>query len=438
MIIFEWLIIVVAAWMLSSKTIIFLIIFAALLPLELLCLNYLFKVLKSAHCIDAKGLLVQLSGYVRFHIPWQQIAGAVPCQNIELPPCDGLGRYFTIMESGLYCLGFRQDLLCISLKEEMTLSRRVKRNLRGLPFCTVYLNADERDSFLVAIDTHCHADDQRVSLANSGITDTRQDLKCLFANAQEENTDRREAMLELRDITFSYGGLPVVDCFNLSVMPGEIVAFLGPNGAGKSTTLNMITGLLKPQAGQVLLHGTDIWSKEGRQRRSQIGFVPEPSILYTRLTAKEHLHYIATLYDLPYQEGKEKINKLIALLEMEIWCDKLIHSYSQGMKRKVSLAISLLIEPKLLIIDELTNSFDAATIAKIEQIFFAYRQSGKSILFTGHVLPIAEKLADRVCIMNKGICVAYGALNDLKQQANMTGLEELYFSSTGEDWKMPI
>jgi len=207
---------------------------------------------------------------------------------------------------------------------------------------------------------------------------------------------------------------------------------LGPNGAGKSTTLNMITGVLKPQIGHILLQGEDIWSKESRLQRSQIGFVPEPSILYTRLTATEHLQYVASLYGLSLQEEKERISKLITFLQMESWCDKVINSYSQGMKRKVSLALALLSKPNLLIIDELTNSFDAVTIAKIEQIISAYRQSGKSILFTGHVLPIAEKLANRICIMNKGSRAAYGTLDELKQQSNMSSLEELYFSLTEE------
>lgn len=433
LVIFEWMLVVFLAWVLIPSTAIFLGVFTALVPLQLFVLRYMNRLLKSGHQIDEDGLLIQLGGHTSCKIPWEQIAEVIPAHDVKLPELDGLGCCLALEGATLYCLGNKHDLFRISLNVEMPLQGRIKRELRQCLVDTIYLNADDLDGILSAIKAKLDCGDkQKVQEAEVGISSAQDDLSPLFEQGQKSERCTKVPMLELRDLTYSYGKKSVVDQLSLRVMPGEIVAFLGPNGMGKSTTLNMIAGLIKPQSGSVLLKEGNIWLEAERPKRGEIGYVPDPPILYTRLTAREHLHYAASLYDLPKESGTEKINHLITLFQMEGWSDDLIQGYSQGMKRKVSLASVLLASPELLIIDELTNSFDALTISKIERILDSYRESGKSVLFTGHVLSAAEKLADRIYIMSKGRCVVFGTLEELKQQTNRDTLEELYFSVTGE------
>jgi len=433
LVVFEWALVIFLAWVLIPSTVIFLGVFVALVPLQLCILRYMNRLLKSGHQIDEDGLMIQLGSHTSLKIPWGKIAEVTPVQDVKLPELDGLGCCLALENTALYCLGNRHDLLRISLVSEIPLQGRIKRELRHRLVNIVYLNADDLDGILFAIRVNLDCvDKQKTQEAEVGVSSAQDDSPPLFEQGQKSEPCTKIPMLELRDLTYGYGKKSVVDQLSLRVMPGEIVAFLGPNGMGKSTTLNMIAGLIKPQSGSVLLKGRDIWLEAERSKRGQIGYVPDPPILYTRLTAREHLHYAASLYDLPQKSGTEKIDHLITLLQMEEWSDELIQGYSQGMKRKVSLASALLASPKILIIDELTNSFDALTISKIERILNSYRESGKSVLFTGHVLTAAEKLADHIYIMNKGRCVAFGTLEELKEQTSMDTLEELYFSLTGE------
>ena len=433
LVIFEWILVIFLAWALIPSTMIFLGVFVALVPLQLFILQYMNQLLRSGHKVDEDGLVIQLGGHTSFKILWEKIAEVAPVQDIKLPELDGLGCCLALEEATLFCLGNKHDLLHVSLVSEIPLQGRIKRELRQRQVNTIYLNADDLDGILSAIKINLDCDDkQKAQEVEIGIPSAQGDLPPLFEQRQKSELCTKIPMLELRDLTYSYGKKPVVNQLNLRVMPGEIVAFLGPNGMGKSTTLNMIAGLIKPQFGSILLKGGDIWLEAERSKRGQIGYVPDPPILYTRLSAREHLHYAASLYGLPQKNGTEKIDHLIALLQMEGWSDELIQGYSQGMKRKVSLASALLASPEILIIDELTNSFDALTISKIESILSSYKESGKSVLFTGHVLTAAEKLADRIYIMNRGRCVAFGTLEELKEQTSMDTLEELYFSLTGE------
>ncbi len=188
---------------------------------------------------------------------------------------------------------------------------------------------------------------------------------------------------------------------SLTVQKGEIFALLGPNGAGKSTTLKMLTGLLKPKSGHILLDGQDIWAKGNESIRKQIGYVPDQPILYFRLTAKEHLYYSGKLLGLEETFLMDRINHLLELFDLVPYQEHMIETYSQGMQRKVSMCLALLNDPQLLIVDELTNAYDAKTIAIIKKIFKERQAAGKTVLFSGHVMAVMEELADYIVIIQK-------------------------------------
>jgi len=217
---------------------------------------------------------------------------------------------------------------------------------------------------------------------------------------------------------------------SLTVQKGEIFALLGPNGAGKSTTLKMLTGLLKPQNGHILLDGQDIWVQGGESVRKQIGYVPDQPILYFRLTAKEHLYYSGRLLGLEDSILMDRINHLLKLFDLVPYQEQMIETYSQGMQRKVSMCLALLNDPELLIVDELTNAYDAKTIAVIKKIFRERKAVGKTVLFSGHVMAVMEELSDYIVIIQKGICYASGTMAELTAQYGNNNLEDLFLQLT--------
>lgn len=175
-----------------------------------------------------------------------------------------------------------------------------------------------------------------------------------------------ELALEFKDLTYSYGNNRVVDGLNLAVDKASIFAFLGHNGAGKFTTLKMLTGLLKSEKGNIYIKGHVIWSPNGSQARRFIGFVPDTPILYKGLTAREHLDYTARLWNIPKEIRKSRSAHWLKALDLDRWADQVIDTYSQGIQRKVSFAMAMITDPELLVIDELTNAYDASTLAVIK------------------------------------------------------------------------
>lgn len=176
----------------------------------------------------------------------------------------------------------------------------------------------------------------------------------------------------------------------------------------------MLTGLLKPQNGNIYINQRDIWTREGSKERRRIGFVPDTPILYKRLTAKEHLYYSGQLWGIPGDILEQRISYWLETLELTKWQNQIIDTYSQGMQRKVSFALALLPDPDLLIVDELTNAFDAMTLATIKNTFRKRKEQGKSVLFSGHVMAVAEEIADYITIIQHGENVVTGTMEDLK------------------------
>src|SRR3990170_4975696 len=158
-------------------------------------------------------------------------------------------------------------------------------------------------------------------------------------------------MIRLENVTKKYGSFAAVSDLDLEVRPGELFGFLGPNGAGKTTTIKMITGLLKPTAGKVFIDGHDL-EKEPLAAKKVIGYIPDRSFLYDKLTGKEFLHFVGGLYGMADGNCDVRARELLELFELDLWQNELIESYSHGMKQKLIMAAALLHRPRLIVVDE--------------------------------------------------------------------------------------
>ncbi len=239
--------------------------------------------------------------------------------------------------------------------------------------------------------------------------------------------------LEVVDVSKSYGTVRALQGVRFSVGAGEIVGLLGPNGAGKSTTMKAILGLLRPDAGSIRLFGAEVGTNPVATKR-QIGYVPESPSLYEFLTGTEYLDFIADMYGLDRATRRERIGQFLTGLELAGHEDALISGYSQGMRQKVALIAALAHRPRLLILDEPLNGLDprSARVTKDLLRNLASRD-GVAILFSTHVLEIAQAICDRVVILDHGTVLASGTFESLRARAGLagSGLEEVFLALTG-------
>jgi ABC-2 type transport system ATP-binding protein len=222
-----------------------------------------------------------------------------------------------------------------------------------------------------------------------------------------------QAALRVVDLTRRFGDVTAVDRLNLEVGSGEIVGFLGPNGAGKTTTLRLCSGLLRPDAGDVIVSGVSL-RDQPIPARARMGYVPDRPFLYERLSAREFLDFIAALYDLPPADAARRAAELIARLELEAVSDAFIESYSLGMRQKVSIAAALLHDPPLVLLDEPLQGLDPRGARELKDLLRERAARGGGILVSTHLLEVAERLCDRVVILHRGRKVAEGSLDELR------------------------
>lgn len=233
------------------------------------------------------------------------------------------------------------------------------------------------------------------------------------------------------NLSKSYGKTLAVDNLNLQVESGEIVGFLGPNGAGKTTTLKMLIGLLKPDQGFINIAGHDL-AIDPVGARSKIGFVPDIPHLYDKLTPTEFFNFTAEVFRLDKDIARKRITDLVELFDLGDQCKKLIISLSHGTKQKVSLAAAVLHRPEVLLLDEPTGGLDPRATRKIKDIMIELSRSGTAILFSTHILEIAESMCSNLYIINKGKIVAQGKVAELKNSVKQgSTLEELFIELTG-------
>jgi len=221
-------------------------------------------------------------------------------------------------------------------------------------------------------------------------------------------------VIEVKNITKKYGNFTAVDNINFKIEEGEIIGLLGPNGAGKSTTMNMITGYIEPTEGKIIVNGYDI-SKKPKKAKTQIGYMPEGVPLYSDLTVKEFVTYMAELKKVDRKTRKEKVEKIIEQTGLKDVEKKLTRNLSRGYKQRVSMAGALVGEPKILILDEPTVGLDPKQITEIRALI---KELGKThtVILSSHILSEVSQICNKVIIINKGKIVAIDTPENLEKK----------------------
>jgi ABC-2 type transport system ATP-binding protein len=240
--------------------------------------------------------------------------------------------------------------------------------------------------------------------------------------------------VELKGVTKRYNELVAVNNINLTLEKGEIFALLGPNGSGKSTTLKMLLGLVQQTAGEVNVLGLDV-QKNLVEVKKQVGYVPESPAIYEFLTGIEYLDFIGDIYGMQAEEKKQRINEYLKALQLEGREGDMINSYSDGMKKKISLISAFLHKPKLLILDEPLNALDPRSARIVKDFLHELKNQGVTTILSTHVLEIAEALCDRIAIMYQGNILQMGNMNELRQKASLpnSDLEDIFLKLTGTE-----
>jgi ABC-2 type transport system ATP-binding protein len=238
--------------------------------------------------------------------------------------------------------------------------------------------------------------------------------------------------VELKGVTKRYNEILAVNNIDLSINTGEIFALLGPNGSGKSTTLKMLMGLVQPTVGEISVLGLDV-QKDPVAVKRQVGYVPESPNIYEFLTGIEYLDFIADIYSVPSTEKQQRITEYLKALQLEGREGDMINSYSDGMKKKISLISAFLHKPKLLILDEPLNALDPRSARIVKDFLHELKTQGVTTIMSTHVLEIAEALCDRIAIMYQGNILALGNMNELRSRASMpnSDLEDIFLKLTG-------
>lgn len=238
-------------------------------------------------------------------------------------------------------------------------------------------------------------------------------------------------MIELAGVTKSYNGTTkAVDHLDLTVPKGEIFGFLGPNGAGKTTTIKMITGIIRPDQGHIRVNGKDI-TTEAIEAKRQFGYVPDSPDLFLRLKGLEYIGLMADIYKVPEELRKERIERLAERFDMTDALGDTIQSYSHGMRQKIVIMGVLIHHPEVWILDEPLTGLDPKSSYTLKEMMREHADSGRTVFFSTHVLEVAEKLCDRVAIINKGKILFCGTFPEMQRhfQSNVS-LERLFLELT--------
>jgi ABC-2 type transport system ATP-binding protein len=241
-----------------------------------------------------------------------------------------------------------------------------------------------------------------------------------------------ETRIHVQHLTKRYGEKVAVNDISFEVKSGEVFGFLGPNGAGKTTTIKIMVGLMKPTQGVVKVAGYDIVSQP-IQAKAASGYVPDTPNLYAKLTGRELLSFVGELYNLERGQVSRRIDELLRMFDLTEAADNTIDSYSHGMQQKTALAAALMHDPKVLVLDEPTVGLDPKSARLIKDILRQMAERGAAVFLSTHILEIAERMCDRIGIINKGELIAVGTMDELRRlgQAGEASLEDIFLNLTG-------
>lgn len=241
-------------------------------------------------------------------------------------------------------------------------------------------------------------------------------------------------MIEIKNVSKSYNGkIKAVDKISMDIRNGEIFGFLGPNGAGKTTTIKMITGILSADEGQILVNGFDI-VKSPLDAKKSFGFVPDDPNIFPRLKGIEYLQFMGDLYSIPSDIRKERIKALSTKFELELALGDKIQSFSHGMRQKLIIIGALLHNPDVWILDEPMTGLDPKSSYQLKEMMRSHADQGKTVFFSTHVLDVAEKVCDRIAIVDNGKILFIGTVEEMRTEFKSQGsLESMFLDLTNDD-----
>ncbi len=230
------------------------------------------------------------------------------------------------------------------------------------------------------------------------------------------------------------GTVKAVDGVSFEAKPGEIYGLLGANGAGKTTLMRMLSTVLKPTSGSASIAGFDIVSQSNEVRK-RIGFMSTTTALYARLTAREMIRYIGSLYELNAKDLDSRVDEVIEMLDIHEFKDRLCDKLSTGQKQRVSLARTILHNPPVMFFDEPTSGLDVVAGKTIMEFIENQKTEGKTVIFSTHIMSEAERLCDRICVVHNGKVVAEGTFDELRDQTGEDRLDKVFLALVGEGVK---
>ncbi len=238
--------------------------------------------------------------------------------------------------------------------------------------------------------------------------------------------------IEVRDLWRSFGNKVVLKGVSFDVDEGEIFGLIGPNGAGKTTTLRIISTILKPDKGRVVVWGVDV-VKEPAKARKIISYLPEESDVYLRLTGYENLKFFAMLYSKNNKEIEEMIEEGIRIADLGEAINRLTKTYSKGMRRRLALARTLMVKPKLAILDEPTSGLDVYSSINVRKVIKEFvKKTGSTVILSSHNMLEVEYLCDRVAFIADGKIISVGTPDELKETYGAENLEEAFVKAVKE------
>ena len=239
-------------------------------------------------------------------------------------------------------------------------------------------------------------------------------------------------MVRFQDVSKAYAKSNVlaVSDLTMDLNEGEIFGFLGPNGAGKTTTIKMMVGILPFEQGTIEVNGHDV-VRDAFAAKREIGYITDSGVLYEKMTGREFVNFMADIYGVSAEDRKARADKLLADFNLTSAFDSQIGSYSHGMKQKIAIIGALVHDPKVLVLDEPMVGLDPQSVRELKDIMRAHADAGNVVFFSTHVLDVAEKICDRIGIINKGKLIMTGSLDEIRAAKGESSLEDIFLSVAG-------
>ncbi|EKD82465.1 MAG: hypothetical protein ACD_39C01278G0002 [uncultured bacterium] len=246
--------------------------------------------------------------------------------------------------------------------------------------------------------------------------------------------NQNEPVIRFCDIRKQYGTFTALKSVSLEIYKGELFGFLGPNGAGKTTLIRILTGIIQPTSGQILIGQHDLISQPDKAK-AMLGYVPDRPYLYEKLTPLEYFEFMGGLYNVAAERIVSKGEEMLRMFDLWDRRNELIESFSHGMKQKVAMSAAILHDPEIFVVDEPTVGLDPKSVKLAKDFFKRLIASGKTVFLTTHTLSVAQDLCNRIAIIRQGDIVALGNMNELQKRASMPGnnLEDVFLKITDEE-----